>query len=64
MLIQIFCLQCEKVAFEKYGGPEGIEEHRRGLLEVRQERRALKRATDRQRASCALANINTQSYID
>ena len=40
-------MQCEKAAFEKYGGMEGIEQHRRDLQEVRQERRALKRVTDR-----------------
>ena len=42
-------MQCEKAAFEKYGGLEGIEQHRRGLQEIRQERRALKRVTDRQK---------------
>lgn len=41
--------QCEKAAFEKHGDLEGIEQHRRGLQEVRQERRALKRVTDRQK---------------
>lgn len=47
----VFWLQCEKAAFEKYGGLEGIEQHRRGLQEIRQERRALKRVTDRQKVS-------------
>jgi len=45
------CVQCEKLAYEKHGGAEGIEEHRRGLLELRQERRALKRVTDQEKAS-------------
>ncbi len=49
-----WCMQCEKVAYEKHGGPEGIEAYRRGLLEIRQERRALKRVTDQEKASSFL----------
>jgi hypothetical protein len=52
-------MQCEKIAFEKHGGPEGIEEHRRGLLELRQERRALKRVTDQEKAGyLAIETLN------
>ena len=56
---ETFVLQCEKAAFEKYGDEDGIEEHRRGLLDLRQDRRAQKRAASQKLVSKQSVVIQT-----
>lgn len=45
------CMQCEKLALEKYGDFESIEEHRKDLLGIRQQRRTQRRLDDQKKVS-------------